>query len=234
MTTTETVPGSKLAARVEQLVHEGTVRYITIKHEGHTIAKFLVAVGVVGALVAPAAVATGALAALVTDCTIEVERDAEAPGATTPQADRPHTETEHLPSPGMGAQCVLISTSGMRLFEQGVIGTALGSLVVDLASAPIEPGEYRLDIKMGVGSVAIYLPHYVHVTLDGGPTLGGRTTTHEVGAEGWARLTQALQGTVRLPEQVPDFALTPPDPEHPVTIHIGIHIGVGGADIYRL
>jgi hypothetical protein len=133
----------------------------------------------------------------------------------------------------MGAQCLSISTSGMQLFDQGVISTGLGSIVVDLASAPIEPGEYHLDIKMGVGGVAIYLPHYVHVTLDGGPTLGARTM-HEVGAEGWARLRQALQGTVHLPEQVPDFALAPPDPEHPVTIHIGIHMGVGGADIYRL
>jgi hypothetical protein len=35
MTTTETVPGSELAARVEQLIHEGTVRLITIKHEAH-------------------------------------------------------------------------------------------------------------------------------------------------------------------------------------------------------
>ena len=63
MTTTETVPGSELAARVEQLIHEGTVRLITIKHEGHTIAAFPVAVGVVGALVAPAVVATGATSA---------------------------------------------------------------------------------------------------------------------------------------------------------------------------
>ena len=50
MTTTETVPGSELAARVEQLMHEGTVRHITIEHDGHTIAAFPMAMGVVGAL----------------------------------------------------------------------------------------------------------------------------------------------------------------------------------------
>jgi signal transduction histidine kinase len=50
MTTTETVPGSELAARVEQLIHEGTVRHITIGHDGHTIAQFPVAVGVGSAL----------------------------------------------------------------------------------------------------------------------------------------------------------------------------------------
>src|SRR5205085_12391369 len=50
MTTTETVPGSELAARVEQLMHEGTVRHITIEHDGHTIAASPMAMGVVGAL----------------------------------------------------------------------------------------------------------------------------------------------------------------------------------------
>jgi signal transduction histidine kinase len=50
MTTTETVLGSELAARVEQLIHEGTVRHITIEHDGHTIAAFPMARGVVDAL----------------------------------------------------------------------------------------------------------------------------------------------------------------------------------------
>jgi signal transduction histidine kinase len=50
MTTTETVPGSDLAARVEQLIHEGTVRHITIEHDGHTLAAFPMAMGVAGAL----------------------------------------------------------------------------------------------------------------------------------------------------------------------------------------
>src|SRR5919204_142796 len=50
MTTTETVPGSELAARVEQLIHEGTVRHITIEHDGHTLAAFPMALGVAGAL----------------------------------------------------------------------------------------------------------------------------------------------------------------------------------------
>jgi Domain of unknown function (DUF4342) len=50
MTTTETVPGSDLAARVEQLIHEGTIRHITIEHDGHTIAEFPMAMGLGGAL----------------------------------------------------------------------------------------------------------------------------------------------------------------------------------------
>jgi signal transduction histidine kinase len=50
MTTTETVPGSELAARVEQLIHEGTVRHITVEHDGHTLAAFPMAMGAAGAL----------------------------------------------------------------------------------------------------------------------------------------------------------------------------------------
>ena len=50
MTTTGTVPGSDLAARVEQLIHEGTVRHITIEHDGRTLAAFPIAMGVAGAL----------------------------------------------------------------------------------------------------------------------------------------------------------------------------------------
>ena len=50
MTTAETVPGSERAARVEQLIHEGTDRHITIEHDGHTIAAVPRAMGVAGAL----------------------------------------------------------------------------------------------------------------------------------------------------------------------------------------
>jgi signal transduction histidine kinase len=50
MTTTETVRGGDLAARVEQLIHDGTVRHITIEHDGRTLAAFPMAMGVAGAL----------------------------------------------------------------------------------------------------------------------------------------------------------------------------------------
>jgi len=41
-------------------------------------------VGVAGALIAPWLAAAGAIAALITDCTIEVERVGEAPTETKP------------------------------------------------------------------------------------------------------------------------------------------------------
>ena len=66
--------GGQLIDTIKQLIHEGNVRKISIKQEGHTIAEFPLTFGVVGAALAPALAAIGAIAALVTDCTIEVER----------------------------------------------------------------------------------------------------------------------------------------------------------------
>ena len=55
-------------------LHEGNVRRIVIKQDGRTIAEFPLTVGVVGAVLAPLLAAVGALAAVLTECTIEVER----------------------------------------------------------------------------------------------------------------------------------------------------------------
>jgi hypothetical protein len=68
--------GSELLATIKNLIHEGNVRRITIKQERHTIAEFPLTFGVVGAALAPA---LAAIAALVTDCTIEIERDDDPP-----------------------------------------------------------------------------------------------------------------------------------------------------------
>jgi len=58
-------------------VNEGNVRRITIQNkDGKTIVEVPLTVGVVGAVLAPPLAAIGAIAALVTDCTITVERDA--------------------------------------------------------------------------------------------------------------------------------------------------------------
>ncbi len=66
--------GSQIIDTIKNLVHEGNVRKISIKQDGQTIAEFPLTFGVVGAALAPALAAMGAIAALVTDCTIEVER----------------------------------------------------------------------------------------------------------------------------------------------------------------
>lgn len=72
-----TVNGEALLKKVQELIAEGNIRKITIiDKNGKELASFSLTVGVVGALLAPVLAAIGALAALVGECTIAVERDA--------------------------------------------------------------------------------------------------------------------------------------------------------------
>ena len=68
------VAAGQLVDAVKTLLHEGNVRRIVIKQDGRTIAEFPLTVGVVGAVVAPVLAAVGAIAAVLSECTIEVER----------------------------------------------------------------------------------------------------------------------------------------------------------------
>jgi hypothetical protein len=68
---------NKIGDKVKDLVHEGNVRRISVKRGDDVIAEFPLTAAVVGAVIAPVLAAIGAIAALVTDCTIEVERTDE-------------------------------------------------------------------------------------------------------------------------------------------------------------
>jgi hypothetical protein len=72
------VSGSEVVDKVKQLIHEGNIRRVRLIHEGRTIFAIPLSVGapvaVVGILAAPLLAAIGAFAALVTECTIEVEK----------------------------------------------------------------------------------------------------------------------------------------------------------------
>ena len=77
-TKTETfeIKGEELLAKVKELIHQGNVRRIIIKDKsGKSLIEFPLTIGVVGALVAPVLAAVGAVAALVAECTITVERE---------------------------------------------------------------------------------------------------------------------------------------------------------------
>ena len=78
------VTGDDLLRRVKEILHEGNVRRIVIKQGARTVVEFPVTVGVVGALAAPSLAAVGALAALLTECTIEVERERDSRPAPPP------------------------------------------------------------------------------------------------------------------------------------------------------
>lgn len=85
-TTTESieVDGNSLTDTVKRVLHEGSVRRIVVKKEERTILDLPLTVGVVGAVLAPALTALGALVALIGDCTIEIERDEPAPAGDPP------------------------------------------------------------------------------------------------------------------------------------------------------
>lgn len=75
-----TETGESLLARVKGLVCEGNVRRVIVEHDGHVLLEVPLTIGVVGVLLAPQAAALGALAALVTECSITVEREEPSGG----------------------------------------------------------------------------------------------------------------------------------------------------------
>lgn len=83
------VKGDEVVKRVKEIVREGNARRVVVKQGARTVVEFPVTVGVVGAVAAPMLAAVGALAALLTECTIEVEREAAKPGPSPNTSLRP-------------------------------------------------------------------------------------------------------------------------------------------------
>ncbi len=70
------VSGNKVLETIKNILHEGNIRRLIIKNEeGKTLMEVPLTVAAVGVLVAPIWAAIGAIAALVAECTIEVERE---------------------------------------------------------------------------------------------------------------------------------------------------------------
>ncbi len=71
------VNGEELLAKIKQLIHAGNIRRIIIKDkDGKILIEFPLTFGVVGLVLAPTLAAVGAVAALVTEATIVVEKTA--------------------------------------------------------------------------------------------------------------------------------------------------------------
>lgn len=69
------VNGEELISKIKNLVNEGNIRRIIIKNkEGKVVFEIPLTFGVVGALIAPQLAAIGAIAALVTEATVVVEK----------------------------------------------------------------------------------------------------------------------------------------------------------------
>ena len=70
------IQGEKVLNKVKELVKEGNVRKISIhEKDGRELMSFPLSIGVVGAVFAPVLAAVGALAALIGECSITVERE---------------------------------------------------------------------------------------------------------------------------------------------------------------
>ena len=73
-----TISGSELVDKVKQLIHEGNIRRVRVLREGRTVLEIPLSIGApaaaLGIMMAPVLAALGAFAALVTECTIEVEK----------------------------------------------------------------------------------------------------------------------------------------------------------------
>jgi hypothetical protein len=71
------VNGEELIGKIKTLIHEGNIRRIIIKDkDGKILIEFPLTIGVVGLVLAPTLAAVGAIAALVTEATIVVEKGA--------------------------------------------------------------------------------------------------------------------------------------------------------------
>lgn len=80
------VVGEQLLAKVKELIHEGNVRRIIIKQEGHTLLEIPLTFGVAGVILAPTLAAIGVIGALIAQCSIEVIR-----------TERPHNNVDEIP-----------------------------------------------------------------------------------------------------------------------------------------
>lgn len=70
------VNGEDLLKKVKEIIKEGNVRRLTVRDkEGKDLVVIPLTIGVVGIAIAPVLAAVGAIAALVTECTIVVERE---------------------------------------------------------------------------------------------------------------------------------------------------------------
>jgi len=70
--------GDQVISSVKQLIEAGNVRRIRVRQKDKVIAEFPLTVGVIGTVIAPILAAIGALTAVMTECTIEVEKVEQA------------------------------------------------------------------------------------------------------------------------------------------------------------
>jgi hypothetical protein len=69
------VNGEQLVAKIKEILHEGNIRRLIIKDkDGRTLIEVPLTIGVVGVILVPVWAAIGAIAALVVEATVVVEK----------------------------------------------------------------------------------------------------------------------------------------------------------------
>ena len=69
------VNGEQLVAKIKEILHEGNIRRLIIKDkDGRTLIEVPLTIGVVGVILVPVWAAIGAIAALVAEATVVVEK----------------------------------------------------------------------------------------------------------------------------------------------------------------
>ena len=80
--------GEQIVDEARKIIHEGNVRRVVVRQKGQVVAEFPLTVGVVASVAAPVLAAIGALVALLTDCTIDLERRRSSRGGAKVGAPR--------------------------------------------------------------------------------------------------------------------------------------------------
>ena len=68
------VKGTELVSKIREIINKGNVTRIKIKQNDQIILDIPITAGAIGALIVPQIAALGVIAALVTKCSIEIER----------------------------------------------------------------------------------------------------------------------------------------------------------------
>lgn len=90
--------GTYVLDQLKKLLNEGNIRRVRIRQKGRIVAEFPLTIGLVGAVFAPVLAAIGAITALLTDCSLEVQREARVETEDTVTAE-PEPETEPVDEP---------------------------------------------------------------------------------------------------------------------------------------
>jgi len=165
-----TVAGNQVVEKVKQLIHEGNIRRVRILHEGRTLLEIPLSVGApataIVILAAPVLAALGAFAALVTECTIEVEKieDSNRNDYMTEIILVRHGETEwNVGEIFRGRADVELSENGIKQAE--LLAEFLGNEKIDavysssmkraLNTAKVIAHHHNLDVEITSGLMEI-------------------------------------------------------------------------------